>query len=483
MALTSVRLLARQMEALDQVHDSVIATDLNGFIASWNAGAERLHGYTAAEVIGTHVSLLYAPEDRQAAMEKRAGELLKTGFQEFEATALTKSGRRHRMHERLSLIRDRSNAPAGVLSFAIDTGDLERLRTDLRDHDRQLRTLLDAIPLYVAHVDTDLRFRFANRAYHDLTQRPPSELIGSPVEDLLGSGFAAAEPTIRAVLAGRPATTLETFTKTTGEQLLMRVERVPDVDDAGRINGYFVVCSDVTENQRAEAARLDAERRLREALVAEIHHRVKNILQGVVGLLRAQAAERPEVAAALDSAIAQVLAASVGFGLMSTRGATGVDICNLIREITVNQAIVTGAQVEAVFDIATDDAQPALDQTHSVNIALVLNELILNAAKHATGPVAERHVNVHAHCTARFVRVRISSQSGPLPENFNFEAGTGLGMGLNLVRLLLPPHGATVTFESSDTDVVVSLALDLDELQREGGRLREAAAAGHGGRQ
>ena len=338
------------------------------------------------------------------------------------------------------------------------------LRTDVQDRDRKLRTILDAIPLYVAYVDTDLRFRFANRAYRALTRRPPEELIGSPVQDLIGRDFAAAEPSIRAVLAGQPTSSLEAFTSAAGERLQMRIDRVPDIDRDGHVNGYFVVCNDVTENLRAEAARLEAERRLREALVAEVHHRVKNILQGLVGLLRAQAAQRPAAAEALDPAIGQLLAASSGFGLMSTRGSAGVDICQLVSEIARNQAVVTGARVTADVDESVGQEAVLLDQAYDVNIALVLNELVCNAIKHSDQPPTARSVEVLTSRGSESIRVWISSPSRELPDDFDFDTGAGLGTGLRLARLLLPPTGCALEYESAATGVMAILSLQRDML-------------------
>jgi two-component sensor histidine kinase len=56
------------------------------------------------------------------------------------------------------------------------------------------------------------------------------------------------------------------------------------------------VASDVTEQRAAEQARLQAAIAQREVLVREVHHRIKNNLQGVAGLLQQNAARHPEVA-------------------------------------------------------------------------------------------------------------------------------------------------------------------------------------------
>jgi len=54
---------AQQAQIIEQIHDSVISTDLNGHIVSWNLGSELLFGYTKDEILGKHVSILHLKKD------------------------------------------------------------------------------------------------------------------------------------------------------------------------------------------------------------------------------------------------------------------------------------------------------------------------------------------------------------------------------------------------------------------------------------
>lgn len=58
--------MQQQSQVLDQIEDSVITTDLIGYITGWNGGAERLFGYTAQEAIGQNILFLYVDEDEGA---------------------------------------------------------------------------------------------------------------------------------------------------------------------------------------------------------------------------------------------------------------------------------------------------------------------------------------------------------------------------------------------------------------------------------
>ena len=74
--------LRKQAHILQHINESVISMDLSGFITGWNSGAERLFGYSAAEVIGRNVLFLYADENEEDASFEDA--FLDRGGREME---------------------------------------------------------------------------------------------------------------------------------------------------------------------------------------------------------------------------------------------------------------------------------------------------------------------------------------------------------------------------------------------------------------
>lgn len=94
-----------QAQILEEIHDAVITTDINGIIQSWNIGAENYYGYTAAEMIGQSVSILYVdPVELQTNI---MSTLLAKGRHEVEVAACrAKSGDIVYINLRLSVIRD-----------------------------------------------------------------------------------------------------------------------------------------------------------------------------------------------------------------------------------------------------------------------------------------------------------------------------------------------------------------------------------------
>jgi len=127
--LTEARLLAAIVESSD---DAIIGKSLDGTIQSWNAGAERLFGYTAQEAVGRHVSLII-PQDRMQE-EDRIIATLKEGkrVDHFETERKRRDGRRIPVSLTISPIHDDSGRVIGASKIARDITERKRMEDDLR---------------------------------------------------------------------------------------------------------------------------------------------------------------------------------------------------------------------------------------------------------------------------------------------------------------------------------------------------------------
>jgi PAS domain S-box-containing protein len=129
--------LRQQALIIDQVHDSVIATDLNGYVISWNQGAQRLTGYSVEEALGQHISFLY-PEDQHAFLEQGVIAPLKAkGHHETEVLMNNKAGRVFYAHLSLSLLRDSGGTPTGMIGYSMDISERKQAEEELKARGRQ----------------------------------------------------------------------------------------------------------------------------------------------------------------------------------------------------------------------------------------------------------------------------------------------------------------------------------------------------------
>ena len=112
---------------VDSSDDAIVSKTLDGVITSWNRGAEKLFGYTAAEAIGQHIFLII-PEDRRPEEEDVLARLRRgEKIDHFETVRQTKDGRLIPISLTVSPIRDAEGAVIGASKVARDI--TERLQT------------------------------------------------------------------------------------------------------------------------------------------------------------------------------------------------------------------------------------------------------------------------------------------------------------------------------------------------------------------
>ena len=127
-------LLAAVVESSD---DAIVSKTLEGIITSWNGGAERIFGYTAAEAIGRPITMIVPPdrleEERDILARLRRGEPVT----HFETVRRTKDGRDLAMSVTISPIRDESGAIVGASKVGRDITERKRLERERREADRR----------------------------------------------------------------------------------------------------------------------------------------------------------------------------------------------------------------------------------------------------------------------------------------------------------------------------------------------------------
>src|SRR5262249_7488822 len=93
------------------------------------------------------------------------------------------------------------------------------------------------------------------------------------------------------------------------------------------------LAEDITERKLAEQRRLTQALHQRDALVREVHHRIKNNLQGVIGLLRQKFRKFPAVVPGIDEAIVQLQSVAVVYGLQGTRADGLMSLADMVEAI------------------------------------------------------------------------------------------------------------------------------------------------------
>jgi PAS domain S-box-containing protein len=132
-------------QIVDQVHDSIITTNMNGLITSWNRGAAKLYGYTTEEAIGKHIAIIY-PEERHEFLEDQIiAPLKEKGTHELDDLCLKKSGELVNTHLSLSFIRNPEGVPVEMIGYSTDITKRKKAETQIAASLKEKEVLLKEI--------------------------------------------------------------------------------------------------------------------------------------------------------------------------------------------------------------------------------------------------------------------------------------------------------------------------------------------------
>ncbi|EKV28638.1 putative two-component sensor [Caenispirillum salinarum AK4] len=151
----------------------------------------------------------------------------------------------------------------GFVSTYTDITARKRSEEALRDSERRLRLITDAMPALIAYVDADRRYRFTNRGYEDWFGRPRDEINGREMDEALGPTlYRLRKPYVDRALAGEPVT-FEMHLPTEESSIeYAHATYVPHVARSGEVLGFFALIQDITERRRAAEALREAKETL-----------------------------------------------------------------------------------------------------------------------------------------------------------------------------------------------------------------------------
>ena len=466
--------LALQAERTRAILNSVlvgIVTVSERGIEWMNRSARRMFAGELADFVGEPISIVATPEPEHPLRRADWLSRLKEGQAEtFECRMRGRDGREFWVVGNAVLTLPGSGSGAGggnvagrEITFALL--DIERRRqaeVSIAKAQISLQRVIETAPLAIALFDArTLRVQQANQTAGSFFGRPLlaptalASLAGASPEACCPPALAAAlREWLSAVAADGQRRQHEWRAEagTAGEdsERVWDCRLAPLEDGNAQPAQVLLVATDVTEQRAAELARLQAAIAQREVLVREVHHRIKNNLQGVAGLLQQTAVRRPEVATVLSEAVGQVQAIAQVYGLQV--GVSGpLAVASLLQAIASSVQRTFGRTIAVVV---LGEVPHLLPEAESIPVALVLNELMTNAIKHGGGD--DLRCELLARGDAICIRIAGTAQ---LPLGFDVSQVRAGVAGLGLVRALLPRRSATLSLQQEGSLVVAQVDL------------------------
>jgi PAS domain S-box-containing protein len=478
--------LLERAQILDQMHDSVVWTDMEGRITGWNKGSQRLFGYAAEEAIGNPITILHPPEDEEFVRTKVIEPVKRNGSGELEVKLRRKSGEDIYAHLSLSLVKNAQGIATGMAGYALDITERKRMEAEIqRSYDeleqrvkertkelsaevaerkrteeavkaerQRMYDVMETLPVYIILLSEDYRVPYANRFFRERF----GESHGKRCYEYL---FSRTEPCenchsfevlkTNASLEwewtgpdGRNYSVYDSpFNDTDGSRLIL--EMGIDVTEEKQLQ---LGLERKTDQLRELASELTlAEQRERRRIAEALHDNLQQLLVAAklrVGLMRRD--HNPAVkesAAVVDDLLGQSIAAS--------RTLTAELSPSLLHEGGLVPALKwlekwMGEKYSLAVKVNIEEDMPGIKEDIAVHLFQSVRELLFNSVKHAK--VEEAWLDLMMK-KDRIMVVVSDKGAGFDPSQLSIHGGKCGGFGLLSVRERLELMGGSMAVESA----------------------------------
>jgi PAS domain S-box-containing protein len=462
---------------VESSNEAIITKLLDGTITSWNGAAERLFGYTAAEAIGRHISLIVPPDRRDEI--RNIIERIGRGepIAHYETSRMRKDGSTVDVSLSISPIRTASGKIVGVSKAAHDITESNRTQQALSQEIEERRRIFDSSNDLIFVTDSAGNFIQVSPSVSAILGYQPSDMVGRSAIEFIHPDDL--EHTRREMRAGRRGQSKRNFET----RYINKEGKAVALNWTGNwsepVRRHFFIGRDLTEKQAAEAQlrhaqKMDAVGQLTGG-VAHDFNNILTVITGTIGILEEAVADQPQLAAIaklIDEAAergANLTKHLLAFARKQPLQPVEVDVNALVLEAAKLLHPTLGEHIE-ITPLLAEDAWSALADpnqlaTAVLNLAINARDAMPNGGKLALETnnvyLDESYAGMHSEVTpGHYVMIAVSDTGTGIPaallervfEPFftTKEVGRGTGLGLSMVFGFVKQSGGHIKIYSEE---------------------------------
>lgn len=434
--ITSMKRIEKQLSlqslVLDQISDAVTVTDLNGIILYVNQAEMLAFQRSLDDLIGKPIALY--GQNREALQVEIIRQTLEQGEWKGQLLRPDEAGKTRYFDCRTTLVHDKQWKPIGMCSIATDITDREQAQQALLESEARFRGVFETSPtgIVLAEAGT-LRLLSANPSFLNIIGYDQMDVPRLSVADFTHPDDWATEKHVAAANRNKTNGQFEfekRFIRKDGDLRWVHVRGayLPTETDIPLVIGTV---TDITDRKIAEEA-LRASLKEKEVLLREVHHRVKNNLAAIIGLLDIQCHSLTDAGLrlTLEELSGRIRSMSlIHENLYQSLSMAEIDFQAYTRDL-IRHLLVSFGSPRIHCDVDMPDITLPLDQ--ALPCGMILNELMTNVFKYAFPD--ETNVSARVAITLRRTGdtciLRVTDNGVGLPAGCDWREVQSLGMVL-----------------------------------------------------
>ena len=280
----------------DTALDAVILMDSAGCVGHWNPAAERMFGYTRAEILGRNLHSFLAPAQDRERREQALARFFSTGQgpaigKVIELEAVRKDGNHFPVELSVAAVRLRGDWNAvGIIR---DISERKRVEEILKESENRFRRITTNMADMIIETDEQGNIAYATPSTHAMTGYRKGESLGKPVLAFVHpDDYRRAEASLRCVYGTKmPSGTEFRCRKADGSELWLESVVNPLLDENQDVRGQLIACRDISKHKEVEAELQMAVEvaefasRAKSEFLANMSHEIRTPMNGVMGML------------------------------------------------------------------------------------------------------------------------------------------------------------------------------------------------------